>query len=725
MQQKSRCLALVAVPTETERRIATSRLSELGVRLLGMLGHGGLVVEADERGIQAMRRSSAFRGVYRGHVSRATRDALSGQAIAIDRWNRLVDRRRGQDSPSSGYVPWNSPDAPACGGVLTLDHESVVNLIRHGLDELQDVEKIRVFEEAMLLPVDPLPRIAARREFERTLIDAWGDETLAHNVVRSALQLPPVCWPLLPQLPVQPIAIAFESLLLLNCWRLQGDNLIDIVFVENTALPGDEFTPEEREAVVADIAAGLLSLASSAPSGAQLSFSYPTDKLVTVTLEPQEDSNPPYWLNTAVGTLTRPDGSNYPASRQGLLEYQQDLATDTLPAHVAVIFITRDQEKFAGRAFIGRWDADDTYRAPFVQMAKNQGDWTTYHGRSRLAGIAIHEILHLFGAPDEYGENEAGTGTPCYSCTTLHGCWSLPNGNCVACATLARPCIMAGSEPYVDTNGLSLCSYTQGHIGWSDLFLEIKTHTLPDSGTTDALWLDIGERQFQLLNTNWQALGLTHTSIRQPGRIDGYALNYSAVEKDDVKRVMLRKPFGIDNYRLAGLRLWVRGEPVCLYYDVGLLDEQAEIFLAPGCGTADQSPDGGIPNPPIGIIKVFVTTADEFGAGTDDDVYFRLGTMNWVLLPKSWPSIKFAQGQTDQFLVYPETGMTMDMVNRVSIRKDAAAWWDPANIGAWKLAGLTVEVDGDVIYANPSIDQWLDGKDPNNWQDRIFEDYLY
>ena len=51
-------------------------------------------------------------------------------------------------------------------------------------------------------------------------------------------------------------------------------------------------------------------------------------------------------------------------------------------------------------------------------------------------------------------------------------------------------------------NGHRLCSYTRGQIGWSDLFVELRTADEVWAGTDDDVWIDIGDHAFTLDNTD-------------------------------------------------------------------------------------------------------------------------------------------------------------------------------------------------------------------------------
>jgi hypothetical protein len=70
--------------------------------------------------------------------------------------------------------------------------------------------------------------------------------------------------------------------------------------------------------------------------------------------------------------------------------------------------------------------------------------------------VMIHEILHAFGADDEYL-----TSCDEYSCTRNYGIWGYPNRNCAACSNTSD-CLMES------TSYNTICNYTRGQIGWGD-----------------------------------------------------------------------------------------------------------------------------------------------------------------------------------------------------------------------------------------------------------------
>jgi len=79
--------------------------------------------------------------------------------------------------------------------------------------------------------------------------------------------------------------------------------------------------------------------------------------------------------------------------------------------------------------------------------------------------VAAHEILHLFGADDEYSEacDDDDCDTP-----VSHDWneWSYFNGNCEDCSDEYPTAIMRWYTDLIDLP--VICPYTKGHIGWGD-----------------------------------------------------------------------------------------------------------------------------------------------------------------------------------------------------------------------------------------------------------------
>jgi hypothetical protein len=296
--------------------------------------------------------------------------------------------------------------------------------------------------------------------------------------------------------------------------------------------------------------------------------------------------------------------------------------------------------------------------------------------------ITAHETSHLFGSADEYD----GSGTPCSSCTTTHGCDNIPNGNCEACSHPHQDCVM-------DANSRRLCAYTRGHIGWGPLFVETTTADVSWAGTDDDVWLDIGDRTF--------VLDTPDHDDRERNNCEGYALYEPDLERDAIKRILIRKsPDGFaGGWRLKRVRVWHRGVLICDQDNINRWLEDDHRWWV-GCIS-----DRNIVN----SLSVRITTANVSWAGTDDDVTVRLAGRTWNLDNPGHDD--FERGNTDTFVLDPGTGLYVSDIHSVRIHKS------PDGIsGGWKLKGVRLTVNGSTIYSNQSINKWLEDDD-RTWSD--------
>jgi hypothetical protein len=108
---------------------------------------------------------------------------------------------------------------------------------------------------------------------------------------------------------------------------------------------------------------------------------------------------------------------------------------------------------------------------------------------------------------------------------------------------------------------------------------------------------------------------------------------------------------------------------------------------------------------PVESIEVEVRTGDVRFAGTDDDVFLRLGRRLRFPLDKRLYD-DFERGDRDTYSVpidsAVENRMRVGDIARVQIEKsrDGIA-------GGWRLGGVRLRVNGRVIYSNRHVDRWL------------------
>ena len=353
-------------------------------------------------------------------------------------------------------------------------------------------------------------------KYEKHLSDTYKDATLAYHLTRIAYNLGPKYYHQISILSAEFIDFLtelFESIFAEDaCWKMTGEISVGLVFVESSKTNGPKFSNSERNEICDEIIDGLNWLVSQHP-GNNLSwvydFKFPkidasngTDNASNCTGLSSLEAG---WRDPAMAQINY-NGNTYSAEWSSVAEFREDMRLQNRSKHAIVIFVT---------PYASCWHAYASQGRLVLAKCNDWGNW----GRAALDSITAHEVCHLFGAADEY----TGSGTPCSTCYSLHGCFDIPNGNCGACASPFQTCAMDG-------NALRLCEYTKGQIGWADLFVELTTADQNWAGTDDTVWLDIGDRTF-VLDT------LNHND-RERGNREGYAVWTPDLSLDQIKRVL-------------------------------------------------------------------------------------------------------------------------------------------------------------------------------------------
>ena len=415
-------------------------------------------------------------------------------------------------------------------------------------------------------------------EYERRLVAHYRDEQLAYHLARLAYRLGPRYYEVIARLPDGLIELIWEWLFPeAACWRMTGEMSVGLVFVESSQTGGPRFTTAERSEVCAEIITGLNWLSSQHPSG-DLSWVYDLQFITIAVADGTNGSDESYWRDPAMGEVTY-DGNTYAAAWSSVAEYREDMRLANWSDHALVIFVT---------PYANSWHAYASSGRVTLARRNNWGGW----GRGSIDMITAHEVSHLFGSADEY----TGSGTPCSSCSTTHGCDHVPNGNCGACASPRQDCVMDG-------NSQRLCGYTRGQIGWSDLFVELRTADEAWAGTDDDVWIDIGDHTF--------VLDTVDHDDRERGNVEGYPIWAPWLQQTDIRRVLIRKsPDGFaGGWKLARVRVWFRGELKCDVSPSQWLEDDHRWWL--GCVNDREL---------VNRLRIKVSTADVAWAGTDDDV---------------------------------------------------------------------------------------------------------
>lgn len=624
------------------------------------------VEAAAETGLFATITRQAITGA---HFERFTPEQQSIVAI----WNaglspevRELRRDRSELGKSWGAAGRDAPGPSSPYDVVRFRAE----LLRH-----LDLTEAEIQRRRQANREEPLTG-AAFVAFERRLAEIYGDATIAYHLARLAAQLGPGFRDHLANLDQEFLNDFFEDEP--TCWKMEGEIAVGVIFVESSRRGGPTFSSSDRSLLQTLAVDGLDWLAGQAPIPAQLTWVYDWQFLaIDVENKPEvagadDFGLEAYWRNPAMGSVSF-NGATYTPDWPGVGVYREDLRRHFSSKHAMAVFITPYANPWHGYAGGGR-----------ITLA-NHNDWGNW-GIGTVDEILAHEVCHLFGAADEYVSDDDDASTPCSSCAGTFGCYAIPNGNCGECGHPQQDCIMSG-------NDRRLCAYTQGQIGWADLFVETTTGDVDWAGTDDTVWLDIGDRTFNLDTPN-------HDD-RERGNVEGYALNYTAVTPADIKRVGIRKSEDGDNggWRLQRVRLWNQGSLICDEDGINTwLEDDTRWWASARCGNLGEV---------INQLLVEVTTGDVAWAGTDDDVRLTLGGRSWDLDVPGRDD--FERGDTNGFDLDPGLGLYRSMLNSIRIHKSP----DGSN-GGWRLGGLRIVANGQEVFNNQQINQWLED-DNRDW----------
>ena len=665
--RKHSFLLILKQPSPEGRRQAADRLRELGLTVVAQ--YGAVAVEATATGDQAdaARELGLFDAVLKGAMAGEHLEKLSeDQRRIAEIWNsrfaaayKELKRDRthvGKSWDAEGMAPPVSPGIvdPRDFLAAIADWERQTG---YRLSEDDDpAQRPKSPDAEQFKPMQPEEFV----EFERSLAEHYRDPTVGYHLARIGFGLEPSWRRLLFKLPPELIAEFLKRFFAEPaCWEMHGEISVGIVFVESSRRGGPRFSSSERDEICREIVDGLNWLTSQHPSG-NLSWVYDLQRTSIDVANGSGDPNEDYWRDPAMAEVAF-NGNSYTANWSSVAAYREDMRVANRSRHAMVIFAT---------PYANSWHAYASSGRITLANKNNWGGW----GRGTLDAITAHEACHLFGAADEY----TGNGTPCSSCSTLHGCDQIPNGNCGACASPRQECVMDG-------NHRRLCNYTRGQIGWSTLFVEVRTGDELWAGTDDDVWLDIGDRTF--------VLDTPGHNDRERNNLEGYAIWAPEVRRSDIKRIMLRKsPDGfVGGWYLKRVRAWHQGQLICEANNIDRwLEDERRVWS--GCVT-----DRDIVN----TLRVKITTGDVLWGGTDDDVRVFLAGRSWNLDNSGHDD--FERGRTDTFDLDPGTGLYRSAINSVEIRKSPDGF-----SGGWRLKGVEIIVNGTTIYNNQSINRWLE-----------------
>lgn len=667
--ERTAYLLLLQHPSPGARREAVKQARELGATVVAQFGSVAIEVLATTDQAAALAELGLFSARLKGPMKPEHREKLTPQQRQIvELWNARFSagyRKLKQDRTHVGK-PWTADGLEPPLPYSAIDPE----------DFRQMVARYEEQTGRPLLPPSPRARKngpagkAERpmsgedfKKFEKQLADAYKNPTLAYHLARLARRLGRRYDSALLKLPPELLRELLERFFAeAACWKMTGEMAVGIVFVESSRSGGPKFSTSERNDICNEILAGHSWLTSEHPEG-NLSWVYDIQMLKIDVANGSGDPDEGYWRDPAMGQVVY-NGNTYSADWSGIADYREDMRVANRSAHACVIFVTPYANSWYAYAGGGR-----------ITLA-NKDNWAGW-GRNTLDTITAHETSHLFGAADEY----TGSGTPCSSCDTLHGCDQIPNGNCGSCAHPRQSCVM-------DANARRLCGYTRGHIGWAHLFVETTTADEQWAGTDDDVRVDIGDLQF--------VLDTPDHDDRERGNREGYALWSPGLQRSDIKRTLIRKsPDGFaGGWKLKRVRVWHGGSLICDQDNINRwLEDDHRVWV--GCIT-----DRTL----VSTLTVKISTADVMWAGTDDDVTVTLAGRSWNLDNEGHDD--FERGATNTFTLDPGTGFYRSDIHSVRITKspDGLA-------GGWKLKGVQVIVNGTTIYNNQSINKWLEDDD--------------
>ena len=233
------------------------------------------------------------------------------------------------------------------------------------------------------------------------------------------------------------------------------------------------------------------------------------------------------------------------------------------------------------------------------------------------------------------------------------------------------------------------------------LIVRIKTKDTPNSATGPQVFFGIGAREWMLDNPSRDDF--------ERGQIDTFVLQeLSGLRVEDIRRIQLRKT-GTDGWRPEWIEVYVNRRPPSRPFYRGNID-----FLLDGGSGAEQRaglfwqasdfpPRFSIPSDDVSSLTVQVTTGSLTNAGTGPEVYFSIGTREWMLDNRSRDD--FEPGQTDTFELRNLSGLKVTDIQQIGLRKTGNDNWFPARIRVWV---NSTPGSGTPFFDGP-VNMWLDG----------------
>lgn len=535
MSNRQKYLFILKKPSLENRKKATEYLQKIGIVVSAQFGVEAVIGQGPESRVEEARKSEWFYGVFSKQIKELPTGLSEEQKRIIEQWNFSFSReyQKIREDKTHEGKKWSAEGMHPPRSSSHADRELLKSelLKKLGITEAKFIEQYKTKAAKM-------PKLEGKEfmKYERLLAEKYGDETVAYYLARMAADLrAEFQWVIANPTPIvaewlKPWVIAFfES----ATWKLENEISVGIVFVESSLANGPTFSAADRLTLRQEIIDGLTWLSEYEPK-AKLSWVYDWQYTKIDVANGIGDPTEDYWRNPAMQKVNY-NGKTYTGDMNGAIRYRSDMRIQNFSAHAIVIFVT---------PYANEWFAYANASWGRVTLAQkwNWGGW----GLANINRILAHEVCHIFGATDEY----TGSGTPCSSCGGQYGAYKIPNGNCGTCATPHQVCLM-------DQNTLSICGYTQAHIGWSDIFVELTTANVVGAGSSDSVWLEVAGKQFLLDTPNF--------NDRQQGNREGYPLNYSGVGTNQITTIGVRKAADSagGDWMLSRIRFWCNGTLMC------------------------------------------------------------------------------------------------------------------------------------------------------------------
>jgi hypothetical protein len=229
-----------------------------------------------------------------------------------------------------------------------------------------------------------------------------------------------------------------------------GKNVIVRIYVND---PQNVWNYDDMNTAWQQVILAANQITNLAPESAQVSFNHVSlvSTLTDIPVYNNPNDNEKRWMKDAINVIGYPDTT----------EFAKAIKTSFDADNVILLFLPHTDGVSYALPYPGWGYGERTcvffYYYCFIVCIKND------------EGPYKHEMLHLYGACDEYGESQCNCGCgQCYFTYDSYKYLYLNSGNCEYCTSSPVPCVMrSGVNDHHDMNDY-ICSYTRGQIGWGD-----------------------------------------------------------------------------------------------------------------------------------------------------------------------------------------------------------------------------------------------------------------